>query len=354
MTLTCEVLRNQASAKLEITHLADEAYLMTERYFLDTNALLNAVFISESWSRRLVNSAGKANTQFVTGVRTLDEARSVLRETVKRTGSRGGLMHYVMHYIEAKKFHILPPASPVRIPQIQAHDQHVVDEAVLSGSWVITSDAALLRGCAGNQIAAMSLLDALRRIEGLSIDKTWYGVPPQKDAGLVFCRATAAGWALPHVRGKFTLFHAPPWLWIYYDKDRNSWRAEVENAVGLEIFAPIEIDQTVAVAVSWKANERWIMRCSGTSTTASRHLGSRWRSHISQTFTMGHTLDSLNFWNGPINVCIMDDRPISRRLWKHASSLDVGVYPNPFDSDRLNARLFTELRAGGLFPRLDS
>ena len=331
---------------------------MSRRFFLDTNALLNAVFVERSWSRRLIKATSKAQIQLVTGERLLEETRKILREKVSVAKFRGDLMHYVLYFVESRNFEYAQADTSIEVPQIwnhdkSHHDQHVVDEAVMSGSQVISSDSKLIIECKKNNIPAMSLLEALRHTEGLSIEHVWHGCFPKKNAGFVFGSLVTPGWNQPNDDRKFTFFHAPPSLWIYYDNNRGSWCAEVEGVGLMEVPVSLGTFQRVKVSLSWQANEHLILRASGTDKTSSLKLGSRTSEFICPVTKarVGSRFDGLHWWLGGIDTCIMDDRPISRKAWSRAKQLDAGIYPNPFDSNRLQDIITNDLRTNKIVVR---
>jgi predicted nucleic acid-binding protein len=312
---------------------------MSERYFLDTNALLNAVFVDDSWARKIVALGASNHATFVTGERTLAEATIVLNRIVaKSTQPQLDLMSNVEQFLTKVGFDRTKGTLTPTIHKVTNNDQHIAEESTAAGACLVSSDAALLRACKLGQIPATSLIEAVQRFEGCGIHNTWYGVLPRYDVGSVYCRATP-GPSNPQLDRKQTLFHSADWLWLYYDNLTESWCAEFPNIGKLSLSRPHNAGHEIAVSVSWKAGGNIILRVTGTDKTATKPLRSGRYQRIQPHLTVGSTIDQQHYWGNPIRVCIMDDRNMANDAWKNLKVLDESIYPDPYDRDRLEQRI---------------
>ncbi len=321
---------------------------MSELYFLDTNALLNAVFVKDSWSRRVVHLGRKDRVTFVTGERTLAEVADVLNRIVHGAGASVSLMPFVEQFLAENVFDRRAGTLPATTCKVTPKDQHVVEESTAAGACLVTTDAPLLRACRRCDISAMSLLNAVQRFEGSGIQTTWYGVLPRYDVGSVYCQATPGGPSNPPQEIKQTLFHAPDWLWLYYERKTESWCAEFPRIGKLSLHCRHQGNDTIAVSVSWKAGANIILRVTGTDKTATKKLNQAPWQRLRPNFRLGATIDGLHSWNNPIRVCIMDDRPMGADSWKELKALDTEIYPDPFDRDRLEGNILEKLKILGV------
>jgi hypothetical protein len=317
---------------------------MSERYFLDTNALLNAVFVEKSWSRKVVSLGRRDGAVFVMGDRTLAETADVLGRIVAAVGGTADLMPVVEHFLTNNAFDRRAGTLPATTFEVTKKDQHVVEESTAAGACLVTTDAPLLRACSRGEIPSLSLLDTVIRFEGSRTQNTWYGVLPRYDKGSVYCQATPFGPSNPQSGLKQTLFHASDWLWLYYDHAIESWCAEFPQIGKLSLPCTHKAFDEIAVLVSWKAGENIILRATGTDRTATLRLNAApWRRLQSQ-IRLGLTVDELHAWGCPIRVCIMDDRTLTSDAWKSLKSPEARIYPDPFDRDRLRACIQERLK----------
>lgn len=307
---------------------------MLDRVLLDANAIVNAAFIPDSWSALVVSKLAARKSAMFVGACALREALFIARKTGSELGKRtdpAELMEAFIRRIGALE--VLPAAERIE-DDIPEHDRHVVQEAIAARATIFTSDAELWAACVKVGRAAVLPLQALRRIDGMSLATTAFGVPPDSHKGSVFARAYPGAWGGMKNVGEFTVADFLGRLCLRYSTVQGAWIAEVAEVGELSIPIPTLQGAMQVVAVSWEAKKTLQLRVAGVEAPALVDMPKPLSAPLVGNVSIGHRADGTQHWNGAISVCVMNDRPIGKDLWANLRQ-SAELTPNPYDSDRL-------------------
>lgn len=307
---------------------------MLERVLLDANTLLNATFIPQSWSRLVISRLVQQRKCLFVGSRTFLEAQEVARKIAAELRKSSDPTIALEGFVRQAGAIEVPPTSEFVEAQIPSHDQHVVREAIAANATIFTSDGELWAACKEVGRNAILPLQALRFLDGLSIATTIYGVTPGTQFGSIYARVFPGGWADMRGIGQFTVIHFADRFWLYYCTERRAWVVEVQGARTIALPAEIQSNQLQIVAVSWQAGQRMMLRVASIETPGDVPMRHPFSRGFDVSCSVGHRTNGDKHWNGAINVCVMNDRQISSRLWSSLRKY-AELTPNPFDSDRL-------------------
>jgi hypothetical protein len=308
--------------------------VMLERMLLDANAVLNATFIAGSWSALVVSKLVARKCAIFVGSRSLAEAVFIARKTATELGKRTDPAEPIEAFIRIVGAVQVPPAIDNVEDDIPEHDRHVVQEAITANAAILTSDAELWTVCAKVGRDAVFPLEALRRLDGMTLATTVFGVPPGRDTGSVFARVYPGGWGGMQNVGEFTVADFFGRLWLRYSTTRSAWTVELDEVGAVSVAAPTAQNVMQVVAVSWQATKALQLRIAAVEAPGTRPMPKPLSASLAGNVSIGHRADGSHHWNGVINACVMNDRPIGKSLWTNLRGSAV-LTPNPYDSDRL-------------------
>jgi hypothetical protein len=301
-----------------------------DRLAFDANALLNAIFVPPSWSKRVHDEAVRRKCPVVVGSETRAEAVRKAREYAEGLQKRVDPEPLIAMYLKFWGVLEVAPALIAVPAQIPLHDAHVYREAFAADATILTSDAELWRA-SGNRAALP--LQVLR--EWNPEEPAFYlnGVEPTSECGSVFFRGYPNWGGIEKLKGRFFAFEFGGRARLYYDAMDRAWIAELPGVRRLRVSAPVPAGEAQNVAISWRAGEVARLRVA----TVDHPDEAKIRHGISapwHTAAVGHSTAKQEHWNGAVNAFVMNDRPISSDLWRALRKSSV-LTPNPFDSDRL-------------------
>lgn len=307
---------------------------MLDRVLLDANAILNAAFIPQSWSRLVVAKLVQQKKALFVGSRSLGEAVTVARTMAGDLGKRhdpaSDIDQFIRH-VGAIEVH--PSVDPIEAA-IPAHDHHVAGEAITAAATILTSDPELWIGCRAAGRRAVVPLEALRVLDGMSISTTAFGVAPGRDRGSVFARVYPSRWAGRKDVGQFTVADFHGRLWLHYCTRSGAWVAEMPEVGRLTLAAEIAPDAMQTVAVSWEVGKHLRLRVATIDAPAEMRMRRPLGSDITESATIGVNASHEHSWCGAINVCVLNDRPVGAKMWAKMRAPSP-LTPNPYDDDRL-------------------
>jgi hypothetical protein len=307
---------------------------MLDRVLLDANAVLNATFIRESWSALVVSKLLARKSAIFVGSRSLGEAVFIARKAargLRKTSDPAILIEGLIKRVGAIE---VPPSDQPVENVIPAHDRHVAQEATTAGATIFTSDAELWSGCNSVGRAAVLPLQALRHLDGMSLATTVFGVAPGIHKGSVFARVYPGEWGGMKDVGEFTVADFFGRLWLHYSTSRSAWVAEMAEVGAVSVSVPIAPNAMQVVAVSWDAPKRVRLRVAAVDAPAEKAMPKPLSAPLIGSVSIGHRANGEHHWNGAINVCVMNDRPIGKDLWASLRANSEAT-PNPYDADRL-------------------
>lgn len=308
------------------------------RLLLDANALLNAVFIGRSWSRRAVDEALKRKVPLVIGENTRAEALEVAQSYAGKLRRELSPRGHIVTRLQFWRV-IETPATAQPVPEeVPAHDAHVYREAVTADAIILTSDADLLEG-AGDR--AISPAELIRQWIPEEPSSYIFGVTPQSERGSIFFRGYPHWSAPPSMPAQFVAAEFDNGARLYYDALRLSWVADLPGIDRLHVPATIEANSPQTVAVSWTAGARAQLRVGSVDHPAVVRMGRHGVRGAFGKASIGATRAGTGHWNGAVNALIIDDRPIGA-LW-HRLRGSLRLTPNPYDSARLEAHIAAAL-----------
>jgi len=100
------------------------------------------------------------------------------------------------------------------------------------------------------------------------------------------------------------------------------------------VAAQVATDTMQVVAVSWQAGKALQLRVSGVEAPGDKAMKHPLGESLVGSASIGHRANGEHHWNGAINVCVLNDRPLGAKLWG-ALRTSAELTPNPYDSDRL-------------------
>jgi hypothetical protein len=315
---------------------------MTERILLDANTLLNAAFVSNSWSRRSVAFALQHDSVVLVGQDTTREAVRVARKISRELGKKSDPEAVIEGLIRQLRLMQVSADPRTFVPrEISHHDSHVYREAFVGNAAILTSDSELWLTCKNIGAKAYLPLEIIRKYAENFLVTTVFGVPLRPESGSVFLRGYPTNWGGHVSEGKFTLVDFPDFLWIYYDAQEKRWTADLEGQECLHLPQIIRDDSLQTVVLSWKVGQQLIFRSAGSSVPTARILLSPLGGTIKSARIGSHRTEH-HFWNGAIYLSIYNDRPVSKDAW-HTFLQDRDLAPNPFDMDRLRQAIWNGL-----------
>ncbi len=314
---------------------------MLERVLLDANAILNAAFVPQSWSRLVVSKLVQQKKALFIGSRSLSEAVAVSRKMAGEFSKHRDPFLIIDQFIRQLGAIEVHPSADLIEADIPAHDRHVVQEAITAAATILTSDPKLWTGCRTGGRNAVVPLEALRFLDGMALATTVFGVAPGKQKGSVFARVHPGRWAELKDCGQFTVADFPGRLWLHYCTHSRAWVTEMPEVGRVTLVAKIEPDTTQTVAVSWEAGKGLRLRVATIDAPAEIRMRQPLKSDLTESAAIGIRASHEHSWCGAINVCVINDRPIGAKLWATMRAPSV-LTPNPYDDDRLR-RAINEL-----------
>jgi predicted nucleic acid-binding protein len=316
---------------------------MLERILLDANAVLNASFVPQSWSRLVVAQLAKSRTALFAGSFSLREAVMAARKTARELGKRSDPAAVIEEFIRLFGVIEVPPSSDTVEADIPKHDRHVVLEAATAGATILTSDAQLWAGCQTAGRMAVLPLQALQALNGISLATTVFGEAPKKTRGSLFARVWPGNWAGRKEVGRFTVADYPGRLWLYYCTHSQSWIVEMPEVGRLNIAAEISQTTMQTVAVSWEVDKHLRLRIASIENPAEIRMRRPLQDDLRESVYIGIRGDDSDSWFGNIRVCVVNDGPIGKALWATLKAPSE-LTPNPYDSDRLRQAINNTVR----------
>jgi hypothetical protein len=317
---------------------------MPDRLLLDTNAVLNATFIPDSWSRRAINVARANSGSFYVGTGTLYEACRAAVAEAERLGKRTNPQPFIERYIDDLRVVQVYADGNCPVPDaIPSHDVVVYRESIAAGAEILTSDAELWLACKEIGAPAAFPLEIIRRHEGHALATTIFGVQPCRDSGLIFFRGYPGSWAGLRGAARFTAMYFPGVLWLYYETSKRGWIAELAGYAPIAVTAEIADGALQTVALSWRFGDRIVLRVADARDPATTEMKKHLPDEVTGNVQIGGHPSGEHNWNGAVYVCVNDDRPIGKDTWKEVIR-HRDLTPNPFDSDRLRQSLAARLK----------
>jgi hypothetical protein len=307
---------------------------MLDRVLLDANAILIAAFIPTSWSALVVSKLVARKSSVFVGTSSLSEAVFVARDVARQLGKTTDPVAFIEGLIRRVGAVEIPPADDPVETAIPSHDRHVAQEAITAKATVLTSDASLWAGLKNSGRAAILPLEALQLLDGMSLATTVFGVPPDRHKGSVFARVYPGGWAGMKDVGDFTVADFDGRLWMRYSTSGAAWVAELSEVGTVRVPASLTENVMQVVALSWEAKKSVQLRVAGVEVPVERPMPKPLSARLEGSVSIGHRANGQDHWNGAINVCVINDRPIGKGLWANLRANPV-LTPNPYDVDRL-------------------
>lgn len=310
---------------------------------LDTNCILNAALLPESFSARAVSLAHQRGAyRFIVSAGVMREATKTLesnaptRAQYNKAEAQIKLLLNNIAAIETPDDEISPPLFP-----IPKSDWHIFHAAQKHGAMVLTSDAELWARLRESNAPAMLPLALIRQLDGIALSTTLFGVLPTNSSGSIFIRAHPGVWAGTS-SGRFTAIHSPGKFWIYYDAQKSCWIAQI-NGIEEPLRSPVPIidPTTQTVALSWQATTNGIkmnFRVVGNEHPSCGLMATPLSDESLSSYFVGSHQSAQHCWSGTVYFCISNDRAMGSRAWrKYLKHRDLA--PNPYDADRLREAL---------------
>lgn len=315
------------------SHTQNKNLIMLKSVILDANALLNAAFISPSWSRRVAMKLKELGSHIYLGADTYAEAVSVAQKLASSSSVEFDPKPILQLVINQLKIQIIQLTDQPVSHLIPKNDRHVAMEALTTNATLLTSDAKLYESCLASGIRAILPLEAIRLIDGPALSTTAFGITPKKNSGSIFVRVTPGNWAGQRSIGQFTLIDFEEFVWIYYCTEIEAWCAVLSGDRRLKIPAQLTTGTPQAISLSW-GDGSFDFRVATVDHPVQLETDQYFDSDFNRMASIGRHHGGRYYWNGWINVFVIDDRPIGKSLWQNIRKSSV-LTPNPFDLDRL-------------------
>ncbi len=321
---------------------------LPNRVLIDTNVLLNAVFVADGAARRSVKHLGQMGYSPFIDEMTELEAIRILNEKKRYFRPGLDLATIFSDFISSACILRLPPAMPLRNTSVKAHDNHVVSAAKHYDAWVLTGDIKLCAQLTADGMQSRLPYDviieaALQSGNGPNIDDSFRIVTPTRNRGLIFCRV------VPHCgigTGKGQTFT--------FCEIENLGRLFYDNQTGELVFS-MSIGRSVRLPCPIRDDEPWAI-CGSYSlpgTGKSGKISVRAGKHPSMTFSKSeptlkgiHSIrpGSIRFFasvdgQNPMNVhceaVVIGPQSMNSKNWKAIVATPAGA-PNPYDIEVLD------------------
>lgn len=316
-------------------------------FLLDANALLNATFLPLSWSRAVVVEARQRQIALFTGRTTADEALHRARSIARKHGLRHDPIDQMNLAAERFALQAAPAGTDVTVPpQWPRHDRHVYQEAVAADAIIITSDYELCLAAPDRAKFPHEILAGWNDPRAHPLQ----GVQPLGNAGSIFFRGTFA-WTpdspVPdHVDVvEITAPNVPiAALSIFYDGPSRSWRTTLAGSDVLSVKSEFTGEEVI-IGLSWTFPGRIQLRIGSEDHPAEREMAGPMPDFSQEhNIAIGGTRAAGGVtWSFWLSAFVLNDRPIGKELWKLLRK-SSRLTPNPYDHDRLEARLLHLLR----------
>lgn len=307
---------------------------MLERVLLDTNALLNTVFLPQSFSRQAVICLEKNKSELFIGSETLKEAVGVAQKIAVKLGKEFDPAPIINETIRCFGMLEIEPSSDTIEAAVPAHDHHVAQEAAAAKATILTSDAQLWTGCRAVGRQAVLPLQALKILKEDSLQHVAFGVPPTQRVGSVFARVYAGAWAGQKNIGQFTVTNCAGSLCLYYCTHKSAWVVEVMGVGCVTIPAEIKVAEMYALLVSWEVGKGLRLRTSSVQNPKVLTMTDPLPTDLDGGFAVGRRVDNQHYWYGVIGAVVIDNRTVSKKLWQMFRDSSE-LTPDPYDKDRL-------------------
>jgi len=281
---------------------------------------------------------------------TVCVGEDTLREAVRvarRIGAELAKLEDPEPYIRVSMSRLqLVQANPaIKAPAgIPTHDEHVVREGLTVKAGILTSDAQLFLRCVQTGVPVIWPLQLVRRLQGLGIGNTFFGVRARPERGFVLAKVHPGAWADGVPGGRFSIVgFENDALWLYYHGQERAWVAEVAGLPEpLKIAAEVAEGEQTTVAVSWAFGQRIQLRVGSVQHPAEAALPQPLLRGTAGARILAHRTGQ-HAWSGTAHAMVDDDRPLGRTAWANGLK-HVDLTPNPFDHDRLRTALSNALR----------
>jgi rRNA-processing protein FCF1 len=191
----------------------------SNKLLLDANTLVNAAFLSKSWSRRALESARSRNMTLLVSNVVLDEVKKIIRDAIAGQVVQTDPWVFVEEYcasIAARTVHCgrYSPGCSVK-----THDHHIELAARQTNARVIANDIELISSLRALDLPACYPLELFAEGNPGVMETTFFGERPTPKAGSFFFRGEPAGsceiitWpgfhvSYDHIRGDWTVTEA--------------------------------------------------------------------------------------------------------------------------------------------------
>lgn len=295
------------------------------KFLLDANSLLNATFIAKSWSAMATQKAiQNGDDLFISNEIRGEAIRTIARHS---TGilPRFDPIAALDRAVAELGIGVVYCGSQSKLANVSDHDQHVELAARLLNATVLTNDIRLSVELKSFNVPVKYPLELFSEYAPGSMSTLFFGVRPTSDYGSFFFRGRPHGgvgtteevlelirWPSFSLRYEFI-----PAVWKLYCFDN----CILEAAFELERFRQLEL------ALSW-TEDRVVLRVGDRTDPEIRPL----TEPIGIDFRQQGSL--VPGYMGSVFLATMDNRPLSKRLWKKALSDPPYASPNPYDVDR--------------------
>ena len=303
--------------------------------FIDTNSLLNIVFVDSSFSKRAIDLSLKLNHQLYISKSIYKEAICKIEEFSSDYHIYKLSLEIMNNCLEKHKIIVVDDSlSHSFEPTIPKNDQHVYHCALKTNALLLTSDIDLLIASRSLGLDAKTPIELLHELDQVNVSSMFFGVKPNDAKGSIFIRAFPGPWSGLVNSGSFTLFHIENFGRVYYDTSLESWVADLQ---GFGINAKIkksskDLNNQEVIALSW-SDDSLFFRVSSIAHPKQARIAKKFIFDDGLRFSLG-SYKGKDYWNGGLFHCIWNDKPISKSLWKKLLKTPYSA-PNPFELDRV-------------------
>jgi len=314
------------------------------RVLIDTNVLLNAVFIEDGIARRAIEAVrALGHTVYCDEIshfeatRRLAQARNRLRLAYDPNAAFAALSPQI-------GIIFLAPGDPAIPTGIHRHDRHIARAAMGYATWVMTDDLDLQIALTEAGFEARNSFEVLQAAfeAGAAIARNPPlpgRVPrpqPGPAKGWFLAWVTPGGWAGGLPSGNHTVVDIPAFARLLYDTEASVWRAEMhQSGPILSVAATVQPDKPEAIGFGFDNSRVPTRFFIGAGSPGGERRYERIRSLVNGVppFTLGgaalgHSLSNVDHWNGYIRRISSGNRFISKSLWTRLTSVqDLAPHP---------------------------
>lgn len=318
------------------------------RVIIDTNVLLDAVFVSNGAARKSLLLLSQLGYAPVIDEMIELEANRILEKYRIAFHPSFDFANTLSDFISFAHILRLPPAKRIRNTKVNRHDVHVVSAAVHYEAWILTGDIALNVQLQADGRQARLPFDVIMEAATANgadpeLNDIFRVVSPARRSGMLFGSIITGNWAGMNSVGSFTVCEMENVGRLFYDTQSEEWVFEMPVGVSARVRCSLQKDEQWAVCGSYKlpgAGRKGMLSIRAGQYPTTIYSGSESTlksitAILPGVTSIGHSSNGQDHWNGHLRSVVIGPQGMKSATWRQIVATPEGA-PNPYDSGALS------------------